>query len=87
MLAFIKYFSIIICSFYIYYKLLNFSRPQNHYAYFLFGIPSLSLGAVLLDIICPQGTDLILILFSIFFLSENKKKGKKVKKAVGVTFK
>lgn len=69
MLAFIKYFSIIICSFYIYYKLLNFSRPQNHYVYFLFGIPSLSLGTVLLDLMCPQGTDLILILFSIFFLS------------------
>lgn len=68
MLAFIKYFVIIICSFYIYHKLLNISRPQNHYAYLLLGIPCLSLGAVLLETLFPPAIDLILILVSFFFL-------------------
>lgn len=68
MLAFIKYFAIIICSFYIYGKLLNISRPQNHYIYLILGVPCLSLGTVLFDSIFPQATDLTLILISFFFL-------------------
>lgn len=68
MLAFIKYFAIIICSFYIYGKLLNISRPQNHYVYLILGVPCLSLGTVLFDSIFPQATDLTLILISFFFL-------------------
>lgn len=68
MLAFIKYFAIIICSFYIYGKLLNISHSQNHYTYLLSGIPCLSLGSLLLDFLFPQATDLMLILISFFFL-------------------
>lgn len=69
MLVFIKYFTIIICSFYIYGKLLNIPRSQNHYAYLLFGIPCLSLGIILLDTLFPMVIELILILISFFFLS------------------
>lgn len=68
MLAFIKYFAIIICSFYIYGKLLNISHSQNYYTYLLSGIPCLSLGSLLLDFLFPQATDLMLILISFFFL-------------------
>ena len=68
MLVFIKYFTIVFCSFYIYGKLLNLPRPQNHYVYFLIGIPCLSLGAFLSDTLFPQATDLVLILMSFFFL-------------------
>lgn len=68
MLAFVKYITLIVCSFYIYYKLLNIPYPQNNYAYFLFGIPCLSLGSVLLETIFPLSIELILILISFFFL-------------------
>lgn len=68
MLVFIKYFTIVFCSFYIYGKLLNLPRPQNHYVYLLIGIPCLSLGAFLSDTLFPQATDLVLILMSFFFL-------------------
>lgn len=68
MLAFIKYFAIIICSFYIYHKLLNIPRPQNNYVYLLLGIPCLSLGSVLLETIFPLSIELFLILVSFFFL-------------------
>lgn len=69
MLILVKYFVIILCSFYIYHKLQNLSRPSKRYVYLLLGIPCLSLGTVVLDSICPQATDLILILLSFFFLS------------------
>lgn len=68
MLAFIKYLTLIICSFYIYHKLLNIPRPQNNYVYLLLGIPCLSLGCVLLEAAFPLSIELILILISFFFL-------------------
>lgn len=68
MLVFIKYLSIILCSFYIYGKLLNIYYSKKQYIYLLLGIPCLSLGAFLLDILFSQSTDLILILMSFFFL-------------------
>lgn len=68
MLAFIKYFTLIICSFYIYHKLLNIPYRQSNFVYFLLGIPCLSLGMVFLDTIFLPTIDLILILLSFFFL-------------------
>lgn len=73
MLAFIKYFTLIICSFYTYHKLLSVSRPQCHYAYLFIGIPCLSLGTVYLNTIFPLSIELILILLSFFFLLRTAK--------------
>lgn len=68
MLAFIKYLTLIICSFYTYCKLLNISRPHCRYVYFFIGIPCLSLGMSFLEIVFLPTIDLILISLSFFFL-------------------
>lgn len=73
MLVFIKYFSIILCSFYSFEKLLNLSKSRvKFFTYTLFTICLSSLASLLKSLLrsnLPFITTLVLILISIFLLT------------------